>query len=91
MIGDRERIAIALVAEFKLTLVVGAPQRIRPQTRRKRRSFHAGTLDAGYQPVPTQNGVDGAMGRHFHFRGQASQQTFANLASTPVRLLPFPQ
>ena len=39
MIGDRERIAIALVAELELTLVVGAPQRIRPQTRRKQRSF----------------------------------------------------
>ena len=40
-----------------------------------------------YQPVPIQDGIDGATGRHLHFRRQAPQQTFTNLTRTPTRLL----
>jgi hypothetical protein len=45
-----------------------------------------GTFDSGDQPMAIQGGVDGAAGRHLHFRRQAPQQTFAVSAKAPVEL-----
>src|SRR5258708_40374049 len=39
VIGDRQRITVAIVAELELALIVGAPQAIRVQTRRKLRDL----------------------------------------------------
>src|SRR5579884_2272179 len=76
MVGDRERIAIALIAELELALIVGAPQLIRSEARRQRCSFCAGSraLQARDQPVPIQDRMNSAAGWHLHFRRQAPQQ-----------------
>src|SRR5579884_2180679 len=89
MVGDRERIAIALIAELELALIVGAPQLIRSEARRQRCSFCAGSraLQARDQPVPIQDRMNSAAGWHLHYRRQAPQQALTNLAGAPTRLL----
>src|SRR5258708_40205264 len=75
VIGDRQRITVALVAELELALIVGAPQVIRVQARRKRRSLGMcpGPARPGDQTMSIQDRVNGAAGWHLYFRRQPSQ------------------
>ena len=90
MVGDGQRIAVPAVAEFELTLVIGAPQFV---------GCHAGgkwgaagamarAADGFNQAVPMQDSMDRALGRDAR-NGivEAAQQQLADLASAPVRLL----
>src|SRR5690349_1478104 len=73
MIGDRQRVAVALVAQHKLAFVVGAPQVIRARPGRQRRTLGARSRprSLGYQPVTIQHRMNGAAGRNLHRMRQA--------------------
>src|SRR5258708_32282233 len=75
VIGDRQRITVALVAELELALIVGAPQVIRVQASRKWRSLGPcpGPAGPGDQTMSIQDRVNRAMGRNLHRRRQASE------------------
>jgi hypothetical protein len=73
VIGNRERVAVALVAELELSLVVGTPQVIGAQAWRKLCSLSpcSGSARPGDQTMPVQDRVNGTAGWHLHFRRQA--------------------
>jgi len=75
------------VAELKLALVVGTPQVIRVQARRKRSSLGTCPGPAGlcHQTVSIHNGMNGAVSWHLHVRRQSTQQQFVDLARSPMR------
>src|SRR5438067_5313970 len=49
-------------------------------------AFAPSALD---ETMAIEHGVDGAAGRNLDLTGKATQQTFADLACTPVGFLPF--
>jgi len=88
MIGDRQRIAVALIAEQELALVVGAPQFVGAlaggQSCALRPTPHpAAALD---QTVAIKHGMNGAFGRDGN-TGEAPQQAFLDLSSAPAGVL----
>ena len=58
LIGDGQRVAIALVSEHELALIVGRPELVRTERFRKRRALGAGSRSdpPAYQPVTIQHG-----------------------------------
>ena len=89
MVGDRQGIAVAAVAELELALEVGAPQVVRRQALRQRRAGGAVARPAHAldQAVAVKHGMDGALGWNPHLTGEAADQQFADLAGAPMRLV----
>ncbi len=69
MVGNWQRVAVAMIAESKFALMIRAPQLIRTQTGRERCAFGAGSraLHPGHQPMPIQDRMDGAASGHLNF------------------------
>jgi hypothetical protein len=87
VVGHREGIAVAPVAELELALEIGAPEIVGGDARRQWGA--AGMLpsaQASDQAVAVEHGVDGALGRHAKVAVEPAHQEFADLARTPVRL-----
>src|SRR5665213_840070 len=81
MVGDRQGVTVAAIAELELALEVDAPQRIGHSPRRQRRAVGAvaacpGALD---QAVAVEHRMDGALGRQANVAGKLAQHQFADL------------
>ena len=84
-------IAVLAVAELELALEIGAPEIVgrerRPTAACRSPGAAAGrSLD---QAVPVEHGVDRALGRNADVAVQSADQELADLAGTPMRLLPL--
>ncbi len=91
MIGDGERITVALVAEFELALIISTPQGVRAGARTERCAFGACARSGGasHLSMPIQDGVDGAASWDFDFARQSSKEALPDLAGAPLRFLAF--
>ena len=74
MIGDRQRVTVALVGQHELALVIGAPQIVGAQPLRKGRALGARSRSPGaaHQPMTIQDRMNRAAGRNLHRMRQAS-------------------
>src|SRR5229473_2439697 len=79
MIGDRQRIAVALIPEQELSLVVGAPQFVRTLPYRQSGSLSATTHPTATfdQAVAIQHRMDRAFGRN-RDAGEPGQQALSD-------------
>lgn len=81
MVGDGERVAVAVIAELELAFEVGAPQIVGCRACREGRAPRpVAPADAGDQAVAVEHGMDGAGRRHPDVARQATDQQFADLA-----------
>ncbi len=89
MIGDGQRVAVALVAKHEFAFVIGAPQIIRANALGKSgaRCPRSRSRRVGHQAMTIQDGVDRAAGRYFDCVRQSPQQALADLACAPIWLL----
>src|SRR5437763_12875 len=91
LVGDGERIAVAAVAELEFALEIGTPEIIGRSAFGQRRAARtmarpAAALDQG---VAIEHGMDSALRGDPHVTGEPAHQQFADLACTPMRLLPL--
>src|SRR5579883_1933760 len=91
VVGDGERITVALVAELEFAFEIGRPQIVGMQAlgERSALSARARSRRMGDQAMPVEHGMNGAAGRYFYGVRESPQQAFANLARAPVRLFLF--
>jgi hypothetical protein len=90
VVGDREGITVAFVAEHELALIISAPQIIRVQALGQRRSLcpcAAAQPRPTHESMPIEHGVDSATGRDLDGVRQSPQQALADLASSPAWFL----
>ena len=89
-VGDRQRIAVAPIAEHELALVVGAPERIRLGRPRERGAGRASAPAAAmvHQAVAIEHGVDRADRRQVR-AGELLPQLLADLGRAPAGILPL--
>src|SRR6266852_5960839 len=90
VVGDREGIAVAFVAEQELALIISAPQIIGVQALGQRRSLcprAAAQPRPTHQSMPIEHSMDSATGRDFDGVRQSPQQALADLASSPAWFL----
>ena len=85
VVGDRQRIAVLLVAQHELALVVSTPELIGLVCCNQWRSFGlvATALPALDEAMAVQHGMDGTDGRRWHHR-ELLDQLVTDLAGTPV-------
>src|ERR1700730_4183345 len=89
MIGDRQRITVAAVAQLELALEVDTPQIIGYGALRQRRAARAVARPAAApdQAVAIEHRMDGAFGGNPDIAVESPNQPLANLARTPMRLV----
>jgi hypothetical protein len=87
-VGDRERVAVAAVAEHELALVVGAPEGVRFGGAAERGALSAKAPAAAPldEAVPVEDGVDSADGRPL-WQLRPLPELFADLRRAPARIL----
>jgi hypothetical protein len=85
LIGHREGIAVAPIAELELALEVDTPQIIGRGAWRQRRALRTMARPAAAfdQTVPIENRVDRALGRNPNITIEAPNQELADLAGSP--------
>ena len=91
LIGHRQGVTVAAIAELELALEIGAPQIIGRYRRREQRPLGlaapplAGALD---EAAAVEHRMNRADRWDAHVTGKPTHQQFADLARTPVRLPP---
>ena len=89
MVGDRQGVTVAAIAELELALEVGAPQVVGIGACRQRRAVGAVAPDSGAvdQAVAVEHRMHGAPGRQAHVAGKLANEQFADFARAPMRLV----
>src|ERR1051326_2193821 len=91
MVGDRQGVPVAAIAELELALEAAPPRRVGRSPRRQHRAIGtvASLTRSLDQAVAIEHRMHGALGRQAHVAGKLADEQFADFARAPMRLIPL--